>query len=232
MPWCRVSIPQPGSCRVPCASRQGEGHAPLLPAGSVAVPPGVCHPDTVHQRPDPALQEPHVFGHEEARGGRKRVPCPLRPEWSVPASPDGHGAVRAGVSPAARRVLGASWVLGGRCCLTFFSLLFAANLPSPYALTTRLLVSGLEAELFLSLVASTSKASPLPPLSQTDQEKGQLVLRCTQLAPANGQGGCPNSPHWSMWRCPNPGLRGLGAPPSPPHAGASPSGLTKLRLPL
>ena len=51
---------------------------------------------------------------------------------------------------------------------TFFPLLFVANLPSPYALTTRLLVSGLEEELFLPLLTGTSEESALPPLSQTD----------------------------------------------------------------
>lgn len=57
-----------------------------LPTGPVAVPAGVCHPHPLHQRPDPALQEPPVSGREEARGGRQRVPHPLRPERSVPAA--------------------------------------------------------------------------------------------------------------------------------------------------
>lgn len=116
--WCRVSIPQSGSGRLPCTSRQGECHAPFLLAGFVAVSPGICDPDTVHQCPDPALQKPHVFGHEEARGGRKRVPYPLRPEWSVLTSPSRHGGAQAWDSFAGHWLaLGA---LGGRCCFMLF----------------------------------------------------------------------------------------------------------------
>lgn len=73
--------------------------------------------------------------------------------------------------------------------MLFFSLLFVANLPSPYALTTRLLVSGLEAELFLPLITSTSEESTLPS-PVLDGLKGAG----TEPAPANRQGECPVLP--------------------------------------
>lgn len=77
----------------------------------------------------------------------------------------------------------------------FFPLLFVANLPSPYALTTRLLVSGLEAELFLP----TSEESTLPsPVLDGLRGAG------TEPAPANRQGECPVLPCCSRQRCPYP----------------------------
>jgi len=112
-----------------------------------------------------------------------------------------------GASPASR-------ALGGRRRLTLSSLLFLGNLPSPYALTTRLLVSGLEAELFLPPVP---RGSVLPP---SPVPEGPREARA-EPAPANGPGECRLSPR----RCAS-GARtqshraplGSGTPPSPPHA--------------
>ncbi|XP_025908532.1 maestro heat-like repeat-containing protein family member 1, partial [Nothoprocta perdicaria] len=48
--------------------------------GAVALPAAVRDARALHQRPGPALQEPRALGRQEAGGGRRRGPRPLRPQ--------------------------------------------------------------------------------------------------------------------------------------------------------
>lgn len=110
--------------------------------------------------------------------------------WPPPADTGVH---KLGTRLQVAGLLRGRWV--GRAVLCLFSLLFVANLPSPYALTTRLLVSGLETELFLSLVTGTSEESTLPS-PVLDGLRGA----CTEPGPANRQGECPVLPCCSRQR--------------------------------
>lgn len=53
----------------------------LCPSGSLALPARVPHPSALHRGPHPTLQEPCAFSPEEAGGRGRCFPRPVQLEW-------------------------------------------------------------------------------------------------------------------------------------------------------
>ncbi|XP_047698454.1 maestro heat-like repeat-containing protein family member 1 isoform X2 [Prionailurus viverrinus] len=132
-----------------CAGRQhqhpvpGQHHRGQDEPRPLAAPARVSHPRAIHRGADPALQEPRAPGPEEGGGGGRCLPHPVRQQRCAPALPvpplmpdPTLAAAPKSAPPQVRSGAGALWAGGP---LSVSPPCFPVTLPSPYAITTRLL---------------------------------------------------------------------------------------------
>ena len=140
---------------------------PALPPGPLAAPARVSHPRAIHRGADPALQEPRAPGPEEGGGGGRCLPHPVRQQRCAPALPvpplmpdPTLAAAPKSAPPQVQSGAGALWA-GGPLSVSPPS--FPVTLPSPYAITTRLLVS-----------VALRRSVPVAPCPLTTAHRGGL----------------------------------------------------------